>query len=204
MAQGAPSHSAGAILMKIVQVEPLLSAAQRAAPKWARRVLLMAVGLVLISACGGGPRDLTAAEVIGTWTSADGGTFRFAPDGTFVASDVLGEAVDSKTEQRVSGNGTWRIAPNMYQPDGPKSEVYIVFLYRTDRPRCGGKSNSYLISDFDGPSLALFFYLDDPDLNIQYRFNRTEAAFASPTLPSDPVDQCDTSPSSPTASPAVA
>ena len=77
-------------------------------------------------------------------------------------------AVASGAEQRVSGNGTWRLEPNPYEPDSPKSKVYLGFLYRTDPPGCDGRSSFYLIGDFDGPSPVLFVYLDDPDLNIQY------------------------------------
>jgi hypothetical protein len=192
--------------MKIVIGGALSGSSGVAILRWARRMVYGMLGLMLVSACGGGVRDLRVAEVVGTWTSADGGTFGFAPDGTFVASGVLAEAVDSDARQRVSGDGTWTIAPNLYAPNGPKSEVHLVFFHRTDRPACDGKSSSYLIADFDGKSPVLFYYLDDPDLNIQYRFARVDTAVASPGLHFDRGGRCPSDAPSPSSisSPTVA
>ena len=187
--------------MRAAHTEPPPEAARFAsAPARACLLILMVLGLMTTLACSG-VRDLREDEVAGTWTSADGGTFRFAADGTFTASDLRGEAMAADSGGRVSGGGTWRLTPNLYDPKGTKTEILLVFDHPTDRIGC---SLFYLIADFDDPTLALFSYVDDPDLNIQYRFSRTNTAAVGSTAPSDATGQCPGTTSDPAASPTVA
>lgn len=82
-------------------------------------VVLLAVALAL-TACGriwnrpppeGESVVLKPAELITTWTDADGGTLTLKPDGTFTAEDVCGDwmgASDLNWTGPRSGSGTWK------------------------------------------------------------------------------------------------
>lgn len=77
------------------------------------RALLWAVTAGLsVGACGGAPKALprmTAADVVGDWTSDCGSTLTVAPDRTFTVRDfpVDYALVSGSVKRLAAGHGTW-------------------------------------------------------------------------------------------------
>ena len=132
---------------------------------------------------GNSSADLHVDQITGTWTSPDGGIFQFATDGTVKASDLRGEAIMSEFEgRRLSASGTWKIAPDTYDREGPSNTVRLGLDLRGDaagRSDDLGNWGGALRVDDAGAEFTLIFFIDDPDLGIKYRFVRAGAATPS-------------------------
>jgi len=105
----------------------------------------------------------SAGEAAGVWKGAHGATLTLAADGTFTASGLpagMGDWADGSTP--VSGSGTWHVG--RFDPSTPPG-VVLGFA---------NGSQCELQLEQDGPTLAMFYDLGDPDQGWsgQYRLAR--------------------------------
>jgi hypothetical protein len=103
------------------------------------------------------------SELIGVWKASDGATLTLAADGTFRARDLptgIGDWSAGITPS--SGGGRWHVG--RFDASTP---VGAIFSFPNG-------SETELQVEHDGPSLAMFYDLGDPDegWSGQYRFVR--------------------------------
>ncbi|MET7419719.1 hypothetical protein [Dactylosporangium sp. NPDC005555] len=143
---------------------------------------LVATVVVSVGLCAGyghlqgNRRQLTEAQIVGTWCSAEGGEFAFGADRTFTAGNLLGAvmrpAVD--TDTRSSGAGTWRLAVALSDRHGPPTEVHLGFRTLNGRPAA---YTNNLISVLRHDRLVLLYTVGDPDNGAEYQFQRSGTPF---------------------------
>ncbi|MBV1849607.1 hypothetical protein [Catellatospora tritici] len=133
-----------------------------------RRILALVAALVIGGGCTlgeltadyGEPADLRPADLVGTWSNADGGDLVFTADGKFTATKLPYEAFknflpDGFTGQ-VDGGGTWEL--RSARSGGPDSVVGLDF-----GPLAGqadarlGQSVDALVQD--GKTYLVFFFV---------------------------------------------
>jgi hypothetical protein len=125
-------------------------------------------------------REVHAVDVWGLWESDRGGSLRFREDGTFIAADLLGEALWATWKgRRLGGAGSWAVERDVHRKDDPPTTVTLDFGPQAEDP---SRYSTRLYSEGTGSSLVLYLFIDDPDLNDTYRFHRAASPESSGRL----------------------
>ncbi|MCX4982689.1 hypothetical protein [Streptomyces sp. NBC_00572] len=129
-----------------------------------RAALISAAMAFALTACGrltvmpppeGEPVILKPAELVTTWTDADGGTLTLKQDGTFVA-DKICIAVAWYEELAWSGTGTWKHGSN-------KEQSFLDVSFDADHPEVRGRESDAYSALKQGKALKLWAAIGDPD-----------------------------------------
>jgi hypothetical protein len=137
---------------------------------WLRRLsgrCLVAFGVVVgLGACDGAPP--TQSDIVGAWTSSEGGELSFSPEGGVSVLGVpsrviLGRALGTK--EKLSANGTWTLAENS------SGWRWGVDLSLTSVPEGTPGFRTRVYVDGAGESMTLFRWVEDPG-GARYEFRK--------------------------------
>jgi hypothetical protein len=137
-----------------------------------RAALCAAAVALLTAACGGAAKALpqvTAADVVGRWTSDCGSTLTVEPDHTFTVRNFpVDYALVSGTVKRLpAGHGTWYLFAGTKGAKGATPQTFDLKI---------GEEFHDLDYVRKGDSLALRTALGDPDDNRWCEFTRRSGA----------------------------
>jgi hypothetical protein len=110
------------------------------------------------------PPGITAADLVGSYASPDGGRIELSAGDTFVATGIPSPDTNMAAPQ-LSGPGTWRIGPS----ESAHGDVSVVF---TAPPGLGGAFRTSFDLAGSRTSPVLYWYRGDPDSCHIYRMNR--------------------------------
>jgi hypothetical protein len=143
-------------------------------------VPLLYVGVEEIEGHLLGPWDepATASKVVGTWRGPARSKLIFTRNGHFTSADLPSSMIVDpfvsaafRRELLRCNRGTWTIGPAGFGGPGvpPQVEVYFPNV-------CGGGFGTQLQMERTGSGVtALYFYIGDPDDDIQYQFIKQDS-----------------------------
>ena len=137
-------------------------------------LLVGAIVLGLAARClllSNGGTALTRDVVAGVWKGDGDGQLSFALDGTFEAINLPGILFgpNEASGLRRSGSGSWELVAAIADPDGPLTEIRLVF--RQVDGLTGGFAMR-VIHDSGDDRHALYCYIGDPDLGRTYSLEK--------------------------------
>lgn len=164
---------AAALLLQSRIPAPDLPPTSRARVRLTGTGLLAVCGVVLWSRYSSNPPVIsaTASNVVGTWKGPDGATLAFKSTGSFssvklphsLTAEFTG--YNSRPGLTSCGGGAWSIGPSGEAGPGEPPQVDLDF-----EAACEGGFEFPLQLGRTGARLDLFYYVGDPDDDVQYKF----------------------------------